>query len=112
MGMAVAIVPGAFVSVVAAGRDEAVEHGGEIAGESVFELDGADGCGAADVEDMGQSGGDAGVAYDGGDGVGDFSHLAVVLGGDGDGLLIGHDRLGGRFAFLIGSFEDNTACHA
>jgi len=38
--------------------------------------------------------------------------LAVVLRGDGDGLLIGHDRLAGWLAFLIGSFEDNTARRA
>ena len=36
VGVAVAIVPCAFMAVVAAGRDEAVEEGGQIAFEAGF----------------------------------------------------------------------------
>lgn len=56
MGVAVAVMPGLFVSVVAAGRDELVEEFGKIALESRFELDCADRGRAADGEDVDEAG--------------------------------------------------------
>src|SRR5690606_13327141 len=43
VGVPVAIVPGVFVAVVPARREEAIEHAGEIVPQSRLELDGADG---------------------------------------------------------------------
>lgn len=42
MGMSVAVVPGLFVAVAAAGWDEFIENGGHISFEAWLELDRAD----------------------------------------------------------------------
>lgn len=55
VGVSVAVVPGLFVSVVAAGRHELVEEFWEIALESGLELDCAYRSGAADGEDVNEA---------------------------------------------------------
>jgi hypothetical protein len=41
MRVAVAVVPRLLVAIVAAGRDEAIEHLGDVAAQTGFELDGS-----------------------------------------------------------------------
>jgi len=48
--MAVAIVPGLFVAVVAAGRDELIQQGGKVLEQAGFVFNGPKCGGAADVE--------------------------------------------------------------
>ena len=61
MRMAVAIVPGPFVSVVAAGRDEFVQQVGQVFEQARFVFDGAQRAGAADVEHVRRARAHAGV---------------------------------------------------
>jgi len=53
--MAVAIVPGLFVSVIAAGREEFIQHGWQVFFKPRLEFYGADCAGAADIKDMRQA---------------------------------------------------------
>ena len=92
MGVAVAVVPGLFVSVVAAGRNELVEKFREVALESGFEFDCAHGGGAADGEDMDEAGTDAGGGGNSGDFLGEVMHVSVAGGGEGDLLLVSHGK--------------------
>ena len=52
MRMAVAIMPGLFVTIVAAGRDEFVQNGRQIILKPRLELNGADRSCTADVENV------------------------------------------------------------
>src|SRR5689334_20154123 len=90
MRVSVAVVPGLFVSVVAAGRDELVEHLGQIALESRFEFDGPQRGGAADVEYVHRAVANAGLGDDGCDLPGEVVHMAVSAAAYGDLLLVGH----------------------
>jgi len=57
--LAIAIVPGLFVAVVAARREELVQHCRQVLLESGLEFDRADGARAADVKDICHPGADA-----------------------------------------------------
>ena len=52
VGVAVAVVPGVLVAVFAAGRQQLVQHRRQVLLEAWFEFNGADGPGAADIEDV------------------------------------------------------------
>src|SRR5262249_8055957 len=65
--MAVAVVPGLLVAVLPAGGNEAVQRLRQVALQARLELDGAEGGGAADAEDVGHAGLDAGAGDDFGD---------------------------------------------
>src|SRR5215468_3558579 len=67
MRVSVAVVPGLFVSVTAAGRDEFVENLWQVALESRLKFDGANHSGAADVEDVHGAGSNARIGDDHGD---------------------------------------------
>jgi len=53
--MAVAVVPGAFVTVITTGRNQPVQHFRQILLKPGLELNGADGAGAANVENVNDS---------------------------------------------------------
>lgn len=55
MRVAIAVVPGLFVSIMAAGRDELVENLRKVAFESGFKFDCAYCCRAADGEDVNET---------------------------------------------------------
>ena len=90
--MSVAVVPGLFVAVVAAGRDEFVENLRKVALEAGLELDCAYGSGAADGEDMDEASTDSRCCGDGGDLFGEVVHVSVAGGGEGDLLLVRHGK--------------------
>ena len=71
--MAVAVVPGLFVAVLAAGRDQAIEQLGQVALEPRLEFDGPQGGGAADGEDLGHARGNARAADHAGHLLGDVA---------------------------------------
>ena len=52
MGMAVAIVPGLFVAVFAAGRKQFVQYVRQVFLETQLEFNGSNRGGAADIENM------------------------------------------------------------
>ena len=78
MRMAVAVVPGLLVAVVAARRDQPVEHFGQVALEARLELDRADRRRAAHAEHLHDARLDARAPDDGGNLVGDLGHVPVA----------------------------------
>ena len=88
--MTIAVVPGLFVAVVAAGWNELVKNFRQIALETGFEFDCADRSGAADGEDVDETGANAGLLSDGGDLVGEVVHVSVAGGGERDLVLVRH----------------------
>lgn len=92
MGVAIAIMPGLFVAVVAAWRDELVEDFGKIAFESRLEFDCADRSSAADGEDMDKTGADAGSGSNGVDFFGEVVHVSMAACREEDLLLVSHAK--------------------
>lgn len=92
VGVSVSVVPGSLVAVVSAWGHEPVEDVGEVLLEAGFEFDGADGSGAADVEDVGDAGLDVGFVDCVGDVAGDVVHVAVPGGGYGELILVCHEE--------------------
>ncbi len=92
MGMAVAIVPGLFVAVVAAGRDELIQQGGKVLDQAGFVFNGPKCGGAADVEYVGRPGMHARVVDDLRDFIGEIVHLAMFAGIELYLFLINHDH--------------------
>ena len=82
MGVAVAVMPGLFVAVVAAGRNELVEDFREIALEAGLKLDGADRSGATNGEDMDETDANAGAGGDGDDFFGEVVHVSMAASGE------------------------------
>ena len=78
--MAVAIVPGLFVSVIGIGRYKPIEDVRQIFAEPWLEFDGSQCAGAADVEEMQQAAVDSRFANDFRDVGGDIMDVAMAFG--------------------------------
>ena len=90
MRMAVAVVPGLFVSVVAARRNEFVQKVGQVLQQARLVFDGAQCAGAADVEHMRRTRVHAGVVDDPRHVRRHVVQMAVAPGFQQDLLLINH----------------------
>jgi len=77
--MAVAVMPGLFVAVVAAGRNQLIQNGRHVSLQPGLELNRTDRRGAADVEDIGNSSFDTRGVHDGGHLLGDVFHVPVTF---------------------------------
>jgi len=82
MRMAVSVVPSALMAVIAAGRKQLVQHRRQVLLEAGLELDGADGAGAADIEDVHEAAANARLTHDASDLAREIVHLAVAGGLD------------------------------
>src|SRR5438552_4910709 len=80
VGMTIAIVPGLFVAVVAAGRNQLIQNGRHVSLQPGLELNRTDRRCAADVEDIGNSSFDTRGVHDGGHLLGDVFHVPVTFG--------------------------------
>jgi len=90
VGMAVAVVPGLFVRIVAARRKEAVQYARQILDETGFVLDRPYACGASDVEHVRNAMADAGPRHDVLDRGGEVVHLARARRAQRDNVLQRH----------------------
>jgi hypothetical protein len=88
--VSVAVVPSPFVTVVAAGRDQAVQHFRQVTLEAGLELDRADGRCAAHAEYLDDACFDAGAPDDGRNLVSQIVHLPVAGRLEGELLLVDH----------------------
>src|SRR5207249_9188571 len=77
--MTVAIMPGLFVAVVAAGRNQLIQNGWHVSLQPGLELNRTDRRRAADVEDIGNSSFDTRGVHDGGHLLGDVFHVPVTF---------------------------------
>ena len=93
MRMAIAIVPGALVPIIPAGRKQFVESSGKIFLQPRFEFDGADGSSAPDIEDVRQPANNPRGADNFSDGFGEVVHLPVTGSLKRDLMLIDHGSL-------------------
>src|SRR5207244_1733929 len=85
--VAVAVMPSLLMAIVAAGREQLVEHGRQVLLETRLEFDGTDGGGAADVEYMNHAGEDARLGNNSGHVLGQVVHLAMAGGLEVDLML-------------------------
>ena len=90
MGMAVPVVPRAFVTVIAAGRNQFVQHRGQVLLEARLEFDRANRARAADVENMRDADAYARFTYDAGNVVCEVVHIFVTSGLNLDFTLVNH----------------------
>src|ERR1700687_757526 len=90
MRMVVAIVPRLFVAVVSARWNKPVQDSGQIMLQARLELNRADRCCAADVENVGRAGSNARGCHNRSNLLGDVVHVAVPFGHQGNLLLITH----------------------
>ena len=89
--MAVAIVPGLLVAVLAARRDQMIEQLWQIALQSWFKLDGPNGACAADIEYVGRADLNTAFGHNQGDAVGDILHVPMAYRFDIKLLLSDHE---------------------
>ena len=80
MGMAVAVVPGLLVSVIAARREQLVQHRRQVPFQAGLEFDGPHRRSAADIEDMNETAAHFGVGDNPGNLTGEVVHVAVAGG--------------------------------
>src|SRR5262245_38193011 len=92
MRVAVAIMPGLFMSVVAAGREEFVQHRGKIFLQARFKFNAADGPSAANVEDVSDARAQAGFADNPSYLIGEVEHVTMTRGLDLEFALVNHSR--------------------
>src|SRR5579859_4670723 len=78
--VAVAVVPGLFMTIGAAGRDQLVENGGHVLLKSGLELNRSEGGGASDVEHIHDPSGNSGGIHGRRDLTGDVMHISVSFG--------------------------------
>lgn len=88
--MTVAIMPGLFVAVVAAGRDQLIQNGGHVSLQPGLELNRTDRRCAAYIENVDNSSFHTRGIHDGRHLLGDVMHVPVTFGTEGNLLLIAH----------------------
>src|ERR1700675_4176045 len=88
--MPVAVMPRLLMTLVAAGRNELVQNGGEVVSQSRLELNGADGGRAAAVENVDCPRLNSRSVHDRSNLLGEVEHVAVPLSGDRNLSLIAH----------------------
>ncbi len=108
MRVAVAIMPGLFVAVVAAGRDELVQYGGQITLQPRLELNGADRSCAPDVENIDCAGPDPGLGHHRSNLLSDVVHVTVPFCHDENLLLIAHRLIPGPCRVSRHAFQSST----
>src|SRR5215469_754745 len=82
MRMAVAVVPGLFVAIVAARRDQFVQDGRHVCAQPWLEFNGANRGGASHVEYVDDPRPDAGIRDSLGDLISEVVHVPMASGGD------------------------------
>ena len=97
MRMAVAVVPGHLVAVIAARRNQAVEHLGQVAFEARLELDHAHGRRASDAKHVGDARRYARALDDRRHLTGEGRHLPMALGLEREFFLMDHGFRGPFF---------------
>jgi hypothetical protein len=107
--MAIAVVPGEFVPVIAARRDQAIQHFGQIVLEARLEFDRANRPGTADAEYLDDACLDTRARDDLHDLTGDIGHVPVPCCLEGELFLVVHGRCrsieSSHCMRLIGRFE-------
>jgi len=88
--MTVAVMPSLFVAVVAARRDQAIEHFGQVALQARLKLDRADRRRAAHAEHLDDARFDTRPTDDRGDLIGDIDHVPVARRLEGELFLVDH----------------------
>ena len=102
MGVAVAIVPGAFVPIVAAGRNQLIQNDGQVALQPRLKFNCSQGARAPDMEDVDGAGSNPRIAHRRRDPVREVVHVAMTLGRESDLLLMNHSQFyRGTAAFRI-----------
>ena len=91
MRVPIAVVPRLFVTIGVAGRNQAIEHFGQIAFQSWFEFNRPNCTGATDVEDLRYAGLNSTVGNNLRDACRQVMHVAVTRGSDFELLLVDHD---------------------
>src|SRR5205809_2865103 len=91
MRVAVAIMPRLLMTIVAAGRNELVQDGGQVMLQSWLELNRTDRRRAPDIENVDCPRLDYRTVNDGGHLLSEVVHVAVLFSGDRNLLLIAHD---------------------
>ena len=91
MRVAVAIMPCLFVAVVAAGRNESVQNGGQVMLQTRLEFNRAEGACTPNIEYVDGAGLDPRGTYNPGNLLSKVVHVTVTLRRDGNLLLIGHN---------------------
>ena len=89
--MPVPVVPRLLMTVVAAGRNELVQNGGQVMLQSWLELNRTDRRRAPDIENVDCPRLDSGGVHDRGQLLGQVVDIAVSLSGDRNLLLIAHE---------------------
>lgn len=92
MGMAVAVVPGLLVAIVAAGRDEFIENRGHVRAQTWFKFNRANRGGASQVEYVRDPRPHAGMGDSRRDLIGEVVHISVAPGRDRKVVLKGRFR--------------------
>jgi hypothetical protein len=90
MRMAVAVMPGLFMAVAAAGGHELVQKVRQVLPESRFVFNGAHGGRTADIENMSSSRFNAGLFYNLANVTGQVMQVVVPVGFEGEYLLVNH----------------------